>query len=139
ALGGEHSPMGSRRTWACSLRTLSNKAARQTERHYPGSPYPAPESRVIAEENSGMNIGIVGLGYVGLPLGVAFAEAGHEVVGLDTDARRIAAVTEGESYIEDVSSDRLRSVSDRLRATARYADLSKAEAVVSAVPTPLTR
>src|SRR5436305_7357462 len=86
-----------------------------------------------------MKIGIVGLGYVGLPLGVAFAEAGHDVIGLDTDARRIAAVQQGNSYIEDVSSERLAAVSDRLRATGRYADLSKAEAVVIAVPTPLTR
>src|SRR5256885_4869891 len=86
-----------------------------------------------------MKVGIVGLGYVGLPLGVAFAEAGHEVVGLDTDARRIAAVQDGQSYIEDISSDRLAAVLDRLRATARYADLSKADAVVIAVPTPLTR
>src|SRR2546426_7924765 len=86
-----------------------------------------------------MKVGIVGLGYVGLPLGVAFAEVGHEVIGLDTDARRIAAVGEGASYIEDSPSERLRAVSDRLRATGRYAELAKAEAVVIAVPTPLTR
>jgi UDP-N-acetyl-D-glucosamine dehydrogenase len=86
-----------------------------------------------------MRIGIIGLGYVGLPLGVAFAEAGHEVIGLDTDARRIAAVQNGESYIEDVASERLAALEGRIRATARYADLSKCEAVVIAVPTPLTR
>jgi UDP-N-acetyl-D-glucosamine dehydrogenase len=86
-----------------------------------------------------MKIGIVGLGYVGLPLAVAFAEAGCEVTGLDTDARKIAAIQEGRSYIEDVSSDRLSAIGDGLRATARYADLSKADAVVIAVPTPLTR
>jgi UDP-N-acetyl-D-glucosamine dehydrogenase len=86
-----------------------------------------------------MRIGIIGLGYVGLPLGVAFAEAGHEVIGLDTDARRIAAVQNGESYIEDVASERLAALDGRIRATARYADLSKCETVVIAVPTPLTR
>jgi UDP-N-acetyl-D-glucosamine dehydrogenase len=86
-----------------------------------------------------MKIGIIGLGYVGLPLAVAFAEAGNEVIGLDTDPRRIAAVQAGESYIEDVSSERLGAVTARLRSTARYADLSKAEAVIIAVPTPLTR
>jgi UDP-N-acetyl-D-glucosamine dehydrogenase len=85
-----------------------------------------------------MKIGIIGLGYVGLPLGVAFAEAGHEVIGLDTDARKITAIQQGESYIEDVASERLAALSDRLRPTARYADLSKADAVVIAVPTPLT-
>jgi UDP-N-acetyl-D-glucosamine dehydrogenase len=86
-----------------------------------------------------MKIGIIGMGYVGLPLGVAFAEAGHEVLGLDTDQRRIAAINEGDSYIEDVSNDRLASARPRLRGTARYADLSKCEAVIIAVPTPLTR
>ena len=86
-----------------------------------------------------MKIGIIGLGYVGLPLGVAFAEAGHDVIGLDTDARRIAAVHDGDSYIEDITSERLAAVSERLRATARYADLSKCDAVIIAVPTPLTR
>src|SRR5687767_408109 len=86
-----------------------------------------------------MNVGIVGLGYVGLPLAVAFAEAGHDVTGLDTDARRIAAVQNGESFIEDISSERLAAAGEHLKATARYADLSKAEAIVIAVPTPLTR
>ena len=86
-----------------------------------------------------MKLGIIGMGYVGLPLGVAFAEAGHDVVGLDTDPRKIAAIEAGQSYIEDVSSERLGALGDRLRATARYAELSKADAVVIAVPTPLTR
>jgi UDP-N-acetyl-D-glucosamine dehydrogenase len=85
-----------------------------------------------------MNIGIVGLGYVGLPLAVAFAEAGHDVVGLDLDARKIEAIRAGESYIEDVAAERLAAVSARLSATTRYADLSKADAVIVAVPTPLT-
>jgi UDP-N-acetyl-D-glucosamine dehydrogenase len=85
-----------------------------------------------------MKIGIIGLGYVGLPLGVAFAEAGHDVIGLDTDPRKLAAIQAGESYIEDVASHRLRALDGRLRATARYADLSKADAVIIAVPTPLT-
>jgi UDP-N-acetyl-D-glucosamine dehydrogenase len=85
-----------------------------------------------------MKIGIVGLGYVGLPLAVEFCEAGHEVVGLDTDARKVAAIEAGDSYIEDVSSDRLRAVGDRVRATTRYADLSKADTVIIAVPTPLS-
>ncbi|HEX8074716.1 MAG TPA: UDP-N-acetyl-D-glucosamine dehydrogenase, partial [Thermoleophilaceae bacterium] len=79
------------------------------------------------------------MGYVGLPLAVAFAEAGHDVVGLDTDPRKIAAIEAGDSYIEDVSSERLAALKDRLRGTARYADLSKADAVILAVPTPLTR
>jgi UDP-N-acetyl-D-glucosamine dehydrogenase len=85
-----------------------------------------------------MKIGIVGLGYVGLPLAVAFAEAGHDVVGLDLDPRKPEAIGRGESYIEDVASERLQAVADRLSATTRYADLSKTDAVIVAVPTPLT-
>ena len=85
-----------------------------------------------------MNIAIVGMGYVGLPLGVAFAEAGHEVVGLDVATARVEAINRGESFIEDISSERLAELSDRLRATTRYADLAHSDAVVIAVPTPLT-
>jgi len=83
-------------------------------------------------------VGVVGLGYVGLPLAVAFAEAGHSAVGVDTDARTVAAVTAGESHIEDISSERLAAVGDRLTATTDYAALADCDAVLIAVPTPLT-
>ncbi|MFL5884011.1 MAG: nucleotide sugar dehydrogenase [Thermoleophilaceae bacterium] len=86
-----------------------------------------------------MKVGIVGLGYVGLPLGVAFAEAGHQVVGVDADRRKVEAIGAGESYVEDISSERLRSLPSPLHASARYADLASCEAVIIAVPTPLTR
>src|SRR5437763_11592202 len=85
-----------------------------------------------------MRVGVVGLGYVGLPLAVAFAEEGHEVVGLDADPRKIDALAEGESYIEDVSSDRLAALGERLSATSRFPDLSSCDAVIICVPTPLT-
>jgi UDP-N-acetyl-D-glucosamine dehydrogenase len=85
-----------------------------------------------------MKIGIVGLGYVGLPLAVAFAEAGHEVLGLDTDPRKIEALSEGRSYIEDIPDDVLEPVSDLLSATTSYADLGPCDSIVVCVPTPLT-
>jgi UDP-N-acetyl-D-mannosaminuronate dehydrogenase len=85
-----------------------------------------------------MKVGVVGLGYVGLPLAVAFAEEGNEVVGLDADPRKIDALGEGTSYIEDVSSDRLAALDGRLTATSRYADLTSCDAVIICVPTPLT-
>ena len=85
-----------------------------------------------------MRIGIVGLGYVGLPLGVAFAEEGHSVVGLDVASHRVDAVNAGDSYIEDIESERLAALGDRVRATTRYADLANCDAVIIAVPTPLT-
>jgi UDP-N-acetyl-D-glucosamine dehydrogenase len=85
-----------------------------------------------------MKIGIVGLGYVGLPLAVAFAEAGHEIVGLDTDARKVEALNEGRSYVEDVPDAALEPLRQRLTATSQHADLSACDAVIICVPTPLT-
>jgi UDP-N-acetyl-D-glucosamine dehydrogenase len=85
-----------------------------------------------------MKVGIIGLGYVGLPLAVAFAEAGHEVVGLDADARKVKSLGEGQSYIEDVPSEAIAAVAGRLHASGRYADLASCHAVVVCVPTPLT-
>jgi UDP-N-acetyl-D-glucosamine dehydrogenase len=85
-----------------------------------------------------MKIGIVGLGYVGLPLAVAFAEAGHEVIGLDADQRKIDALNEGRSYIEDIPSSTLAPLGELLRATPRHADLASCNALIICVPTPLT-
>src|SRR5213592_324681 len=85
-----------------------------------------------------MKIGIVGLGYVGLPLAVAFAEAGDEVIGLDTDPGKIEGVNAGRSHIEDVPDASLAPLGERLRATADHADLTACEAIVICVPTPLT-
>jgi UDP-N-acetyl-D-glucosamine dehydrogenase len=84
-----------------------------------------------------MQIGIIGLGYVGLPLAVAFAEAGCEVVGLDVDAGKVEALDEGRSYIEDVPDAALAPLGERLRATGDYADLAACGAVILCVPTPL--
>ena len=56
-----------------------------------------------------MNVGVVGLGYVGLPLAVAFAEVGDAVIALDVDPLKVSAVNAGESYIEDIPSDRLQA------------------------------
>ena len=87
---------------------------------------------------SPMKIGIVGLGYVGLPLAVAFAEAGHEVVGLDADPRKVEALAPGRSYIEDIPDRALAPLGERLQATSDYAELASCDAVVICVPTPLT-
>src|SRR5688572_19997520 len=85
-----------------------------------------------------MTIGIVGLGYVGLPLAVAFAEAGQRVVGVDTNVSRVNQLRAGESYIEDIPSERLQAVSSRIEPTTRSARLALCDAVIIAVPTPLT-
>ena len=84
-----------------------------------------------------MSIGIVGLGYVGLPLAVAFAEAGEHIIGVDVDPAKIAGIREGRSHVEDISDDRLRGVDGRITATTRFVELHEAEAVLLCVPTPL--
>jgi UDP-N-acetyl-D-glucosamine dehydrogenase len=84
-------------------------------------------------------VGIIGLGYVGLPLAVAFAQEGCEIVAVDVDARKVEAIEAGDSYIEDVPSESLRACKDRIQVTTRYARLAKADAVLICVPTPLTR
>ena len=83
-------------------------------------------------------VGVIGLGYVGLPLAVAFAGEGCEVIAVDVDSRKVEAIQAGDSYIEDVSSEALAAVSDRIHATTRYARLERADAVLVCVPTPLT-
>jgi UDP-N-acetyl-D-glucosamine dehydrogenase len=85
-----------------------------------------------------MSIGIVGLGYVGLPLAVAFAEIGERVVGVDVDGSKIAALREGRSYVEDIPSERVAAVLERCEFTTRAAALAEAEAIMVCVPTPLT-
>ncbi len=85
-----------------------------------------------------MSVGVIGLGYVGLPLVVAFAEAGEDVVAVDVDPRKVAAIRAGESYVEDISDKRLRAVVGQIHATAHYQPLARTDAVIICVPTPLT-
>jgi UDP-N-acetyl-D-glucosamine dehydrogenase len=85
-----------------------------------------------------MSIGVIGLGYVGLPLAVAFAEMGERVVAVDVDDAKVAAVASGESYIEDVSGERLDAARHLISATTYYAPLARTDAVIVCVPTPLT-
>jgi UDP-N-acetyl-D-glucosamine dehydrogenase len=84
-----------------------------------------------------MTVGIIGLGYVGLPLAVAFAEEGGEVVGLDVDARTIEELRAGRTRVEDVDDSRLPALGERLRVSSDHADLAECEAIVICVPTPL--
>jgi UDP-N-acetyl-D-glucosamine dehydrogenase len=85
-----------------------------------------------------MSIGIIGLGYVGLPLAVGFAEAGQHVVAVDVDDAKVAAVRAGQSYVEDITSERLAAVLDQIDADTHYAPLARTDAVLICVPTPLS-
>lgn len=86
-------------------------------------------------------VGIVGLGYVGLPLATEFARAGFRVTGIDVDSEKIAALNAGRSYIRDVpSSEVARLVQDGLfRATTDYGELARLDTVNICVPTPLRK
>lgn len=86
-------------------------------------------------------IAVIGCGYVGLPLAVAFAEAGYGVIGIDVDERRVAAIRSGKSYILDIADARLKAQVDKrnLDATCDYAVLRDADVVFVSVPTPFDR
>ena len=86
-------------------------------------------------------VGIVGLGYVGLPLAVEFASAGLQVLGFDVQEVKVNQVNDGDSYISDVPSERLKPLiqSGRLRACNNLAEMGKCDAICICVPTPLDK
>jgi UDP-N-acetyl-D-glucosamine dehydrogenase len=87
------------------------------------------------------HVGIIGMGYVGLPLALAFAKSGFTVTGFDTDSAKVRALSEGQSYIHHIDSERIATAvaSDRLRATADFDRLVQQDAILICVPTPLTK
>ena len=86
-------------------------------------------------------VGIIGLGYVGLPLAVEFAKAGYRTVGIDVDDRRVNDICAGRSYIQDVPEADLRSIvaGGRLTATTDFSVLKQVDSVSICVPTPLRK
>ncbi|MDA1129560.1 MAG: nucleotide sugar dehydrogenase [Chloroflexi bacterium] len=94
-------------------------------------------------------IAVVGMGYVGLPLAVAFAESGFHVVGIDLDRRKVDMLNQGQSYIADVSSERIARLSrarriplngtGTLTATSDYDAIEGVDAAIICVPTPLSK
>lgn len=94
------------------------------------------EERIATREAS---VGIVGLGYAGLPLAMAFAEAGFGVTGIDLDEQRVRAVGEQRSYLVDVPAERYERLNGRLEATSDYGALADLDAITICVPTPLSK
>jgi UDP-N-acetyl-D-glucosamine dehydrogenase len=86
-------------------------------------------------------VGIIGLGYVGLPLAVEFAEAGFDVIGVDVSAAKVGQINKGESYITDIPSERLAPLvkNGKLCASTEYDDLRQVDTVSICVPTPLLK
>ena len=84
-------------------------------------------------------VGIVGLGYAGLPLAMAFAEAGFDVVGVDLNPERVHAIADHRSYLVDVPEERYAGVDGKLTATTDYTAVSTLDALTICVPTPLSK
>jgi len=91
-------------------------------------------------ENRTATIGIVGLGYVGLPLSLRFAEVGYQVLGMDIDAAKVESLNGGRSYIKHIGSDAVaKARARRFEATSDYSRAAQCDALIICVPTPLTR
>ncbi|ODT06438.1 MAG: hypothetical protein ABS35_45915 [Kaistia sp. SCN 65-12] len=93
----------------------------------------------IATKN--YRIGIIGLGYVGIPLALTACKAGFQVVGFDIDAKRVAQINRGESFIKHIPTEAIASAikEERFRATTDFDELRDIDAIIIAVPTPLTK
>jgi len=86
-----------------------------------------------------LKVGIIGCGYVGLPLALRFAEAGHKVTGFDTDPNKVTMLNAGKSYIEHIPQNKIQQFvnSKHFTATNDFAKLKDADAILICVPTPL--
>lgn len=96
------------------------------------------ENRIASRD---LRVAVLGLGYVGLPLGVAFAEAGFNVIGIDVDEKKVRLINRGASYIEDIPNDRLAPLvaGGSLSATSDFNILDTCDSVSICVPTPLRK
>ena len=85
-------------------------------------------------------LGIVGMGYVGLPLMLAASAAGYCVIGFDVDPQKVGKINAGESYLKHIDSEQIAAASrkKRLRATTRFEEMKEVDAIIICVPTPLT-
>lgn len=100
-----------------------------------------PDKLITKLENKDAHVSILGLGYVGLPLAVVFAEAGFTVTGIDPDANKVETINRGESYIQDVTNDQVKTLvsTGKLCATSDFGILAEVDAVSICVPTPLRK
>jgi UDP-N-acetyl-D-glucosamine dehydrogenase len=97
---------------------------------------PAFDDRIASRT---ARVGIVGLGYAGLPLAMSFAETGFAVTGIDLDSERVRAIAERRSYLVDVPIERYEGVAGRVEATTDYTAVAQLDALTICVPTPLSK
>ena len=96
------------------------------------------QTLLTAIENRTARVGVIGLGYVGLPLVLLFEEGGFEVLGFDVDAAKVQKLNDGQSYIRHIGVERIAtSFKRRARATTEFARLVECDAIIICVPTPL--
>jgi len=90
-------------------------------------------------KGSQLRVGIIGLGYVGLPLGLRFAEAGHRVTGFDTDPAKVEKLNRGQTYIQHIPQNKIQQFvqSKHFAATSDFSRLAEVDAILICVPTPL--
>lgn len=100
----------------------------------------ASNLRSLIEDRTA-RIGVIGLGYVGMPLALAALEGGFRILGFDTNAERVAQINRGESFIAHISDERLLGAlkNGRFEATADFDRLSEPDVLIIAVPTPLSK
>jgi len=87
------------------------------------------------------NVGIIGLGYVGLPLALQIMKKGFPVIGVDINKKRVAQINQGRSFIDDVESRALKNYvqTKKLRATSDYRHLRKCDVIIICIPRPWVR
>lgn len=100
---------------------------------------PVLETLTHAIQDRTATVGVIGLGYVGLPLVLLFEEAGFAVIGFDVDEAKVSMLNRGESYIRHIGMQRIQKAfgNDRLFATAAFDRLAQCDAIIICVPTPL--
>ena len=110
----------------------------ETDVDVKGEAYIQLENRIKSKT---ARFGVIGLGYVGLPLALTLSEAGFDVTGIDIDSNRVDAIVAGRSYITDVTDEELQKATreKRLRATTHLPELRNLDAVSICVPTPLRK
>lgn len=98
-------------------------------------------SLISSFETRSARVAVIGLGYVGLPLAVALAEAGYRVTGLDVNAEKVAQLNAGESYITGITPARLRPLTEsgNLQASCKLSAVAECQAISICVPTPLNK
>jgi len=121
------------------LRIMRRAPASTHDQRAPVSTHDAHRALLSRIESRSARVGVVGQGYVGLPLALVFTEAGFSVLGFDVDPKKIEAIRRGESYIEHIGADRVRRAvaAGKLAATTDFDRLAECDAIIICVPTPL--